>query len=187
MRCFVAIEVAPAIRQKLAEITLKLRRALRGSRGGIKWVEPDLMHLTLKFLGDIDEAAVKTVCETLDQVTMAHRGFELSVEGVGCFGKPARVIWVGMNESPALMALQTDLEGRLAAAGFAAEERPFSAHLTLARIKDPAAGKDVPGLIGADRDIRLGSFGVDALRVFRSELMPQGPIYTVIHTSKLNA
>lgn len=187
MRCFIAIEVAPAIRRKLAEVTLKLRRALRGSRGGIKWVEPDLMHLTLKFLGDIDEATVAKVRGIVDEVAIAHRGFELSVEGVGCFGKPARVVWVGMNESPALMALQTDLEGRLAAAGFAAEERPFSAHLTLARIKDPAAGKDVPGLIEADRNTRFGSFGVDALRVFRSELTPQGPIYTVILTSKLNA
>jgi RNA 2',3'-cyclic 3'-phosphodiesterase len=187
MRCFIAIEVAPAIRQKLAEVTLKLRRALRGSRGGIKWVEPDLIHLTLKFLGDIDEAALATVCGTIDAVALAHSGFELSVEGVGCFGKPARVVWVGINESPALMALQVDLEGRLVAAGFTAEERPFSAHLTLARIKDSAAGKDVPGLIGADRSTRLGSFGVDTLRVFRSELTPQGPIYTVIHTSKLNA
>ena len=187
MRCFVAIEVAPAIRQKLAEITLKLRRALRGSRGGIKWVEPDLMHLTLKFLGDIDEATVATVRGIVDEVAVAHRGFELSVEGVGCFGKPARVVWVGMNESPALMALQADMEGRLAAVGFAAEERPFSAHLTLARVKDAAAGRDVPGLIEADRSTRFGSFGVDALRVFRSELTPQGPIYTVIHASKLNA
>jgi 2'-5' RNA ligase len=186
MRCFIAIEVAPAIRQKLAEVTLKLRRALRGSRGGIKWVEPDLMHLTLRFLGDIDEATLATVRGIVDEVAVAHKGFELSVEGVGCFGKPARVVWVGMNDNPALIVLQADLEGRLAAAGFAAEERPFSAHLTLARVKDPAAGKDMPGLIEADRTTRFGSFGVDALRVFRSELTPQGPIYTVIHTSQLN-
>jgi 2'-5' RNA ligase len=178
MRCFIAIEVAPAIRQKLAEVTLKLRRALRGSRGGIKWVEPDLMHLTLRFLGDIDEATLATVRGIVDEVAVAHKGFELSVEGVGCFGKPARVVWVGMNDNPALIVLQADLEGRLAAAGFAAEERPFSAHLTLAR--------DMPGLIEADRTTRFGSFGVDALRVFRSELTPQGPIYTVIHTSQLN-
>lgn len=186
MRCFIAIEVVPAIRQKLAELTLKLRRALRGNRGGIKWVEPNLMHLTLKFLGEIDEAAVATVGRIVDQVAVSHRGFELSVEGVGYFGRPARVIWVGTKESPELMALQADMEGRLAEANFPAEERPFSAHLTLARIKDPAAGRDVPGLIESDQSIRLGSFGVDSLKLFRSELTPQGPNYSVIQTSKLN-
>lgn len=187
MRCFIAIEVVPAIRQKLAELTLKLRRALRGNRGGIKWVEPNLMHLTLKFLGEVDDTAVIDVGRIIDQVAASHRGFELSVEGVGCFGKPARVIWVGIQENPALMTLQADLEGRLSEANYPAEERSFSAHLTLARIKDPSAGRDVPGLIEADRNIRLGSFQVDSLKLFHSELTPQGPIYTVIRTSKLNA
>ncbi len=187
MRCFIAIEVVPEIRQKLAELTLKLRRALRGNRGGIKWVEPNLIHLTLKFLGEIDDAAVATAGRIVDQVAASHRGFDLSVEGAGCFGRPARVIWVGMKENPELMTLQADLDRRLAEANFPAEERPFSAHLTLARIKDPSAGRDVPGLIEADRNIRLGSFQVDSLKLFRSELTPKGPVYTVIQTSKLNA
>ncbi len=182
MRCFIAMELDERIRKGLSEFADRLRRVGRWPGGAIKWVEPEQIHLTLKFLGEIAEADEGKVVEAVEQTAAAHRAFDLTVAGAGCFGKPARVIWAGLKESTELKNVQSDLEGRLTAAGFAPEDKEFSAHLTLARVKNPAV-RDVHKVMEANRNVQLGIFRANAITVFQSELRPSGPVYSVVHQS----
>jgi 2'-5' RNA ligase len=183
MRCFIAIELDERIRKGLSELAERLRRAGRWPGGAIKWVEPGQIHLTLKFFGEIEQADVGKAILAMDQTASEYRAFDVTAEGTGCFGRPARVIWAGMKESAELKAVQMDLERRLTAAGFAPDDKEFSAHLTLARVKNPAAARDVHKVVEANGGVRLGTFRVDAITLFQSELQPSGPVYSVVHHS----
>ncbi|MFP4055272.1 MAG: RNA 2',3'-cyclic phosphodiesterase [Candidatus Brocadiia bacterium] len=184
MRAFIAIELDPAIRQRLAEAQEPLRQA----GGKVKWVGAERMHLTVKFLGEIEEGQVDAVAEAMGAATAAAEPFEIALAGLGSFpprGAP-RVVWAGVRDaSGALADLHRRLEGELEALGFEREKRPFRPHLTLGRVKDRRAGRALAPLIAQQESTDFGTQVVDALVLFQSVLSPQGPTHTALRRQAL--
>ncbi|MHC4737222.1 MAG: RNA 2',3'-cyclic phosphodiesterase [Planctomycetota bacterium] len=135
-------------------------------RSDVKWVNPENVHLTLKFLGEIRDEQVVDVCNIVKEVAGRHNSFELGIESVGHFGgRSARVLWVGTGE------------GR--------EKRAYSGHLTLCRVRNPKAGFKLVQIVEQYKDFKVGIMPADSVLVYQSELTPAGPIYTVLSENKL--
>lgn len=182
MRCFIAIDIDETVKAAMGDVRVQLERTVDLRRGDVKWVRPEAMHLTLKFLGETPDADVVKLCEATERVAERHKAFELEIAGVGHFGgRNARVLWVGAREGEELLkALQQDLEDELEQAGWPKEGRRFSAHLTLCHIKRPPAGYKLAQAAESYRDWDCGVTPVNTLTVYQSELRPQGPLYTAL-------
>jgi 2'-5' RNA ligase len=185
MRCFVAIELDESIIEAAGDLQDELKEAADLERGDVKWVKPEGMHLTLKFLGEVGDAQVDEVCQAVDKVVTKHAGFRLEVEGAGCFGKPAKVFWMGVAKNEKLIAIQKDIEKALAKAGWPEEEHAFTSHLTLCRINGAFAGRKLAEIANDYKDTHFGSVQVDSVCMFESELGPAGPRYTLLKRCKL--
>jgi 2'-5' RNA ligase len=182
MRVFIAIDIDEQIRAGLSRLQQQLQNKADIKKGDVKWVEPDNIHLTLKFLGEIKDAKIVDICNIVKNVAGRHSSFELAVESVGCFGgRSARVLWVGLSKGKeSLLQLQKDLEEQLSSAGWPPETREFTGHLTLCRVKNPKAGFKLAALIEDYKDFKLGTMSADSVCVYQSQLTPSGPIYTVL-------
>jgi len=185
MRCFVAIELDESVIEAAGDLQDELRETADLEQGDAKWVKPEAMHLTLKFLGEVSEAQVEDVCDVVSKTAQKHTGFRLEVEGTGCFGKPARVVWIGIAKNEQLISLQKDIEKSLAKAGWPEDERPFTSHLTVCRINNAFAGRKLAEIAEDYKDTHFGSISVDSVCVFESELGPTGPRYTLLKRCKL--
>ncbi|MBN2130488.1 MAG: RNA 2',3'-cyclic phosphodiesterase [Sedimentisphaerales bacterium] len=187
MRCFIAIDISEQIKAQLADVQQELAGSVDIRQGDVKWVRPEAMHLTLKFLGEVRDADVVEICRIARDAAGRHRAFNVAVKEVGHFGgRSARVLWVGAGaESEPLSALQQDLEEQLAEAGWPKEGRKFSAHLTLCRVRNTKAGAKLAEATGPFRDLDLGAMRADSVSVYESKLTPQGPIYTCLGNYKL--
>lgn len=188
MRCFIAIDIDDEIRAALGELQQELAGAADIGKSDVKWVRPEAMHLTLKFLGEIRDNEVVDVCKIAKNVAAQHSRFQLTVAEVGCFGgRSARVLWVGAGlDCPELSALQADIEDQLDEAGWARESRKFSGHLTLCRIRNTRAGVALAKMTEQYKDFDLGTMRCDAIRVYQSKLTPTGPIYTALGEYRLS-
>lgn len=187
MRVFIAIDIDEVIKQDLADLQSELQGKADIKKGDAKWVNPGNVHLTLKFLGETKDAQVVEVCDIAKDVASRHRRFDIDVERVGYFGgRSARVLWVGAgHDCSELLELQQDLEKQLAEAGWPKENRKFSAHLTLCRIRNSKAGFKLAQLAEEYKDFKIGTISADAISVYQSELTPKGPIYTVLGRHEL--
>ena len=188
MRVFIAIDIDEKIRKAIAYLQKQIASKVSSvKQGDIKWVEPNNIHLTLKFLGEISDEQLEEVKEITKTVASAHQKFNLDIESVGSFGgRSAKVVWVGAGKgTDVLLALQKDLDDLLEQAGYPKEEREFSAHLTLCRINHPIAGLKVGEAIAQFSHLKLGSIAADALCVYQSQLTPAGPNYTLLGDFKL--
>ncbi|MHC4204533.1 MAG: RNA 2',3'-cyclic phosphodiesterase [Planctomycetota bacterium] len=187
MRCFIAINIDEQIRKALARLQNELQGKADIKRSDAKWVNPENIHLTLKFLGEIKDEQVVEVCNITGDVAGRHESFELGVESVGHFGgRSARVLWVGTGQNcEKLLQLQQDLEQQLDLAGWPREARKFSGHLTLCRIRNARAGIKLARMISEHKDFKLGTMPADSVSVYQSQLTPQGPIYTVLGNYRL--
>lgn len=179
MRCFIAIDIDEDIREGLAKLQDELRGKADIRKGDVKWVDPNVMHLTLKFLGEIKPEQSVDVCKAAEEVAGRHSSFELEVRQVGHFGgSSARVLWVGAGQDCSPLAqLHADLEQQLELEGWPREGRGFSAHLTLCRVRNVKAGTALVQTIQPYKGLKLGSMPVDSLCVYQSELKPAGPFY----------
>lgn len=187
MRCFIAVDIDDDIRKAVGDLQDRLKAQVDCKRSDIKWVDPKLMHLTLKFLGDVPDKNIVTVCQVAESVAAAHRPFDLDIESVGHFGgRSARVLWGGTGQGKdTLASMQADLESRLEEAGWPREARRFSAHLTLCRVRNTRVGMD---LIEAYKPYERKVFGtcrIEQIIVYHSQLTSQGPIYTPVGTCPL--
>jgi 2'-5' RNA ligase len=154
---------------------------LRAVAHGVAWVAADNLHVTLKFLGHLEPALLERAGNALAGVASQHAAFELVVRGLGAFPAPgrARVIWAGLSAgAPALETLAARVEEALADGGFAREARPFSAHLTLARVREPRRDERLAAALEAGTAREFGRFRVEHLVLMRSDLSPQGARYT---------
>jgi len=186
MRVFIAIDINEEIRKGLADLQAELQSKVDIKKGDVTWVNPKNIHLTLKFLGEIKDKEVVDICNVTKEASGRHKGFELDIGTVGHFGgKSARVIWVGTGKgSENLLELQRDLEQQLDSAGWPAEQRQFSGHLTLCRIRNPKAGVKLAQMVESYRDFKLGSISAESVTVYQSRLTPRGPVYTVLGNYK---
>ena len=188
MRVFIAIDIDEHIRKSLGDLQNELQAKADIKKSDVKWVNPEAMHLTLKFLGEIRDEQVVDVCNITKDVASRHESFELDVETVGCFGgRSARVLWVGAGQNcDNLLQLQEDLEQHLDLAGWPKEARKFSAHLTLCRVRSSKAGVKLAQMTEGYKDFKLGTMPADSISVYQSQLTPKGPIYTILGNYKLS-
>lgn len=183
VRSFVALPVSEA------PLVEALRRAQQGLRDlpGVAWVKPALFHFTLRFLGEIPGERVASAASAL--AGLAGSGpFDLTLSGLGTFppGRPARVVWAGCSDgADRLVSLAVRVEAALVAAGFPRENRAFSPHLTLGRVKDPRAGREVSRRVEAAPGGVHGTMRVSGILLMRSVLSPSGPAYTPLATVAL--
>jgi len=182
MRCFIAIDISEDIKAGLADLQKELAESVDIRKADVKWVRPEAMHLTLKFLGEIRDTEAVDICSIAKKVAAQHRAFSIRVREVGHFGgRSARVLWVGAGLSDeTLLALHADLEEQLAQAGWAKETRKFSAHLTLCRIRNAQAGVKLAEATQQFKDFNLGTLRAGSICVYESKLTPHGPIYTCL-------
>lgn len=192
IRAFLAVELNDDLRKHISQVQqdLKQRLAREGLKGvRISWVQPGSIHLTVKFLGDIDEQLVDPLREALSNPMKAHQPIQIPIEQLGVFPHPhqPRVLWVGPSESwergedtKRLAALHRAVEGCCESFGLAPEGRPLSPHLTLARIKagERQLAQTLSRLGVMDRPLSLGPLRVDSVVLMKSELRPTGSLYT---------
>ena len=182
IRAFIAIHLPPDVQATLGRVAATLGESL--PRGAVRWVRPELMHLTLYFLGDTDVAKLPAIGQALDEATTGRAPFSLTLDSLGCFPNPRRprVIWAGLaGDSAQLLALKAALDEQLAALGWPPEDKPFRAHLTLGRVKDERAAQNL--LLTAP--LPQLAVPVAAIYLMESQLRPDGPIYTVRHESRM--
>jgi len=187
MRCFIAIDIDKKNRAALSDLQQQLQSSAGIKKIDVKWVNPENIHLTLKFLGEVKDAKIVEICNIVKDIADRHKSFELSIESVGCFGgRSARVLWVGTDDrSNNLRRLQKDLEEALALAGWPRETREFSGHLTLCRIRNSKAGIKLAQMTEEYKDFKLGVMPADSVSVYQSQLTPKGPIYTLLGNYKM--
>jgi len=179
MRVFIAIDIDEQVRSVLSNLQQQLANSVDIKKSDVKWVEPENIHLTLKFLGEIKDEESVQVCNIVKKIASRHKGFQLDVESVGCFGgKKPRVLWIGTGKgSDNLLQLQEDLESQLASAGWPKENREFTGHLTICRIRNPAAAGKLAQVIEKYKHFKAGVISADSLAVYQSKLKPTGPVY----------
>jgi 2'-5' RNA ligase len=179
MRCFIAADISDELRGRIEKLQSEFKRRLK-NQAGIKWVKPELIHLTLKFLGDADEDRLQEFYDMLEIVCGSVKSFELEFTKVGSFGRPPKVLWLGIEKQvPELQKLAGDLEDAFEQLGFEKEQREFSPHLTLARI-DGRADRTLPEIIQNLGKIDSPKITVDAVCFYKSQLTSDGPIYTLL-------
>lgn len=187
MRTFIAIRLPLEVTELLKSIQTSLNRGLKG----VSWVRPESIHLTLKFLGEIDDAKALKISAELQKATEGISPFKLEVGGVGSFpnAKAPKVVWAGIKESAGLLKLQKKIDERLASIGFEAENRPFTPHLTLCRIKSAEEGRALGKLVteSASGEQAKAAFTVDSFVFMKSVLKPSGAEHTAIKEFALKA
>lgn len=188
IRSFIAIELPPEIKAELAS----LEKILQGGRHSfVKWVSPDSIHLTLKFLGNITLASIPQIVESLTGMAQGIAPFNLQLGRLGAFpnlNRP-RVIWIGIGgEVENLALLQSNVDSGLSALGFSPESRAFSPHLTLGRLKEKMAPGESQGFGKWAASIEMESgcaFEVTSFGLIKSRLTPEGAVYSPLASIEL--
>jgi 2'-5' RNA ligase len=184
MRCFVAVALPPSVRALL----VRVQEALRRADAHVKWVEEENLHLSLKFLGDLDEDAVATLKGALSIEALQWPRMDLTYQGIGTFperGVP-RVVWAGCaGDLPRLAALAGAVERCAEQVGVPRERHPFAAHLTLGRVKSDRNVKRLLAAIDNQRNVALGRDDVKEFVLYKSILGDKAPVYEAIATFPL--
>jgi len=185
IRTFIAMAVTPEVRRRAVELQGKLGQ----SDANVKWVAEGNIHLTVKFLGDVDDIALPAVCRAVEQAVAETPRFVISVAGVGAFPSShrPRTLWVGVREEAERVdRVKRALDEALFPLGFRDEERRFTPHLTIGRVKGGTS--NASGLserLAANTDWTGGRSEVGEVVVMSSELRSEGPLYTVMARAKL--
>ena len=188
VRAFIAIELPDELKLALTRLQDQLKS---GKPTSVKWVDPYSTHLTLKFLGNIGIDMVGRITMALEEAARGISPFHLEAKGLGAFPnlKRVQVVWVGITGEVAhLGQLQQLIESNLSPLGFAPESRPFTAHLTLARLRDratPDERQSLGQLIASTSLETICSFNVDSVHLIKSQLTREGAIYSRISSIKL--
>jgi 2'-5' RNA ligase len=183
MRCFIAIDVPEDIKNSISILIKGINHRAKG----IKWVPPEKIHLTLKFLGEIKEERIKEIKDRLDSISSNHRDFDISVSKIGGFPslKNPNVLWIGIDYSEDLKRLYEDVEDAMFDLGFEKENRKFFPHLTIARMKDKRDIDPIIKSLIAFKDKFFGYLKVEEILLMKSVLRPSGAEYSKIEAFKL--
>lgn len=184
MRTFVAVEMPPALRSRLTRLQQSLSERL--PPGCMRWVRPDGMHVTLKFLGEISTRELAAVVAALREHASEVDPFSLGVGGLDCFPNPnhPKVVWVNIADAPAMFGqLRDTVEAAAVAAGLAPDNKPFRPHVTLGRVQRRASKSDVRRIGQVVRRTPLQGYGtadVSRFALMKSDLQPGGAVYTAL-------
>jgi 2'-5' RNA ligase len=186
VRLFVAVEIGQTLAGRAAKLSEELQHRATASapRAKVTWIPADRMHFTIRFIGEVDDGKAAVVRQALEE-PLAVAPFNLTLCGAGTFPKSGtpRVVWLGVTEGrEQLLVVEREISGRLAPLDIPEEDRAYSPHLTLARVRDPAGLKS-SHLVDGLTDHRIGATHIDAITLFQSRLSPKGPTYTpLLHT-----
>ena len=189
MRLFTAIELGDTVREKAAALAAALRERAqqRAPHARVTWIPADRLHLTVRFIGEVDDPLAGRIVSAL-RPPLRVTPFPLAFGALGAFpprGAP-RVIWIGVAEGhDAVVRVESAIGDRLRDVGIAKEDRPYSPHLTLARVREPGGLRAAPLFAGLEPG--LGRTHVDAITLFQSRLSPKGPTYVVLEKTPLRA
>jgi len=172
LRCFIAIEIPEAIKKSFAEIIDSLKK----SGPDVKWVSDENIHITLQFLGETEESLVPDIKGALYKILAPYSSFYIKIADVGCFpsGKRPRVIWVGMEESQDLINLYKDISNEMVKFGYQKEERGFTPHVTIGRVKSNRNMGELLRRLEEFKVTDFPDFEVQNIRLMKSELKPAG-------------
>lgn len=183
VRTFIAVNLPDEVRIRIGEF----QKTLQENRGPVKWVKPEGVHITLKFLGNVEASRISEISKVLEIILRKYAPFSVTIGGVGCFPHPKRpnVLWIGIHEGKEILTnMAREIDSALDRLGVPKEARPFSPHVTIARI---GKGGKVQTIV--DRMFQKGfaphSFSVSAVDLMKSQLTPQGALYTCLQTFKL--
>jgi 2'-5' RNA ligase len=187
IRTFIAVDIGKAIRDR----AVALQETLARTGAEVKWVEPENLHVTLLFLGEVDDREIPTICRAVSDVCASQAAFVLRIATLGCFGNPRRprTLWIGTAEgSQQLCALHDALEPPLLDLGcYRREERKYTPHVTLGRVKSDRPNEKLAAALAKHTGWQGGEVPVREVLVLSSKLTPAGPEYTVLSRGKLQA
>ncbi|MFL7813055.1 MAG: RNA 2',3'-cyclic phosphodiesterase [Anaerolineales bacterium] len=188
IRTFIAVDLPASVRDALGQVTNQLQSKLPGTP--VRWVNYEKMHLTLKFLGDISTENISMVEKILASEAAKRQVMEIGIGGIGAFPKMRhpRVIWIGVEAPSELFDLRRGIEDGVARLGYNYDKYEFTPHLTLGRISRKASASDVRKVGNVLHDYQVGFIGVariEAVHLYRSDLDPDGAIYTRLYSAEL--
>jgi RNA 2',3'-cyclic 3'-phosphodiesterase len=185
MRTFVSIEIPDDIKKKISDLIEKAKLHLTP----IKWVENKNLHVTLKFIGQVEDDKIMSIIDCVKDSIKGTRPFSLSFAGMGLFpdAKHPNVLWVGIDKgSDKAKELSEKIECRITKEGYRGEEKDFTAHLTIGRIKEKIDIESLSKFVQKNGNVDLGSFKVGHISIMKSTLREAGPIYDEIEKITLN-
>jgi RNA 2',3'-cyclic 3'-phosphodiesterase len=187
LRAFIAVEIPAQIREAVCKATAHLQK---GTGSAVRWVPMENMHLTLKFLGDVSAANVEMLSQMLRAEADLFHCFDLRFGGLDSFPnqKRPRVIYIGIQAPPMLEALQRGIASASHRLGYESEERSFSPHLTIGRVKQTVTATEQQTIRRALEETRIDSLGtarVDSVHLYKSDLKPTGSVYTRLYSAPL--
>jgi 2'-5' RNA ligase len=187
MRLFLAIDLGDEVLAAAAGIASELRRRIPDAAGAkLTWVSPDRMHVTIRFIGEVTAATAEQIGVALGP-PLAGSPFDVIWQGLGAFPgrrRPRVLICHATTGLDALRALEREVAARLATLGIPREQRPYTPHLTLARVREPGRMRPDEMFRGLEHE-RLGTSYVDAITLFESHLSPKGPAYVPLQRTAL--
>jgi 2'-5' RNA ligase len=185
IRTFIAVDLPKTIRDK----AVALQGELAQTGVEVKWVEPENLHVTLVFLGEVADKDVPQVCEIAQEAVSGMTPFAASIETLGCFGNPRRprTIWVGVGQgTQEMVTIHDNLEVPLLDLGYRREERKFTPHITLGRVRSERPADRMAAALRENAAWKGGDMTVGEIHIMGSELTRDGPVYTVLGRAKLS-
>jgi RNA 2',3'-cyclic 3'-phosphodiesterase len=188
IRAFIAVDLPDKILAPIGQIIQSLQQDL--PKNIIRWVPLHNIHLTLMFLGDVEASKLEPLKPILSDELSAHASFDIHVRGLGVFPsvKKPRVLWIGVVYPPEFAAIYHDIQQRVSELGYPRDERPLSPHLTIGRVQRTAKIDEINRIDQAVLANDIGSVGtatIDCVHLYRSDLKPNGAIYTQLHSVML--
>lgn len=189
LRAFIAIELPQSLQDAIGKQTARLHQTLGDNI--IRWVPPQNMHLTLKFIGNIANIHLDFLKQLLTRTTESHPQFDMQIGGIGPYpnSKRPRILWAGIHAPADLASLQRNIEVGASRLGYEKEKRPFSPHLTIGRVRQNIDAADLKKIRSALDGIQIGSIGsarIDSIHLYKSELRSSGSVYTKLFSAPLN-
>lgn len=185
IRVFLAVLLPDEIRATLADVG----RKLQASGADMRWVAEDNLHITIKFLGDVRPTAVCVIAQAVQTACEGIEPFAVAITGVGAFMKSGApgVIWAGMSQGGGRLGLLAEkIDEAISALGFEKEKCPFLAHITFGRARSVRGAAKLQKLLDCLKDTNIGSVKIDSIAVVKSELKPNGPVYSTLNTIGLH-
>ena len=178
MRCFIAINLNEELKMEIDRLTAGMKKGNRD----VRWVPAENLHITLKFLGAVPDESTKEIKEALSQISARYRPFDVKLRGMGLFPDRRRpkVVWIDMLNSEELIRLQEQVELFTESLGFKRENRQFSPHLTIGRVRTPGRSGSLVDAVEEFKDTDFGNIRVDTIYLMKSDLKPTGAQYSVI-------
>ena len=184
IRLFIAIEISEKQKHELTCLQNRMRHHLEG----VRWVRPEGLHLTLKFIGETEEDNVASIKKAMDLTASSITGFQITFGGCGAFPslQKARIIWIGLdNGSSEVKRMAEELQKYLSKYGFAREKRTYHPHLTLGRFRYPLPDNITNEIIEHEASFVTSVSEVGSVNLFKSQLLPQGAVHTTIYKTHL--